>query len=125
MKDGFIGSFNGLSLESLYRHLHIRLTGTKPYLTNEHILYCQYILFLKMYFVRTSCSGCGNIRLPPATAICLYLVFLTVPGSHDHHLPVCASPPPEPDIGFPLQHHVVSEDGRKTYFCNDPKRKNE
>ena len=91
-----IGSFNGTIPETIQRHLHIRLSGTKPNFTNQNVL--QRSLFAIVYnnfMFLVTCLWSSNQHNPVSFCIRNAIISKVVPRGCNRNFPIGSSFSPQ------------------------------
>ena len=104
--------------KTLDRHLHVRLSGTDPYLASHHILDSHLPVTIVKGNRQRLVTGLGRLhrQQPTALFVSLRLATFIAPRRGGNHLLARLGPTPQTDICLLLYHHVITYQMRQLYF---------
>ena len=109
-------TFDGLVGESVYRHLHVRLSGAEPHLADQHVAERQPLAVAQFDRVGTSGLRGGHGGTPAAVFADVGRNALRAPRGADRDLLAGRGLAPELRFGLLLEHHVVAENAGQDDF---------
>lgn len=105
--------------KALDGHLHVRLSGTYPYLASQHVADGQLSVAVVEGDGKGRVAGLGRLhrQQPAALPVGLGLAALVGPRRRSHYLAACLGPAPQADVRLLLDNHVVTHQMRESHLC--------